>query len=64
MPSITEKEMKSLNRGDIVTNLASGNSYVIIARNGDIIIAIREVTISNPVEWMLYSKNRLNEEKD
>jgi hypothetical protein len=54
-------ELNKLNPGDIVQNLGSGNTYVIIEVISiaycSIPIAIRAVTITNPSEWKKVNKN-------
>lgn len=51
------EEFKKLKRGDIVKPISDYKSYVIIGRSpGGYLIGIREVTISNPNEWVKVSK--------
>jgi hypothetical protein len=48
-----EEEMKKLQPGDVVRNLATGLGYVVTGRCGAEVIATRTVSISNPQEWSL-----------
>lgn len=45
------KDFSNLQRGDIVRNIGSGESYVVDANYGDYCIAMRSVHMSNPSEW-------------
>lgn len=50
--SMSYEEYEKLQRGDVVVNDHSGQSYVIIASAGaSRLIACRTVTITNPQEW-------------
>jgi len=57
---MTQDEFKKLQRGDIVVNSGSGNSYVVV----DIIAAgvpilVRTIIGTNHTEWELFSKSKL-----
>lgn len=53
---MTQTEMDKLDRGDIIVH-ANGNSYVVLQRQGKRLTAIREMDVSNPSEWELFSAN-------
>lgn len=53
---MTQAELDQLDRGDIITH-ATGNSYIVIQRRGKQVTAIREIDVSNPSEWELFSRN-------
>lgn len=50
---MTLKELRSLRRGDIVRNVGTGQSYVILfgCSLDGAKVAVREATVSNPDEW-------------
>ncbi len=52
-------DIPQLERGDIVCNLRSGESYVVLrpALNGASAIGVRHVDIDNPNEWTLFSRS-------
>lgn len=53
---MTQTEMDSLNRGDIIVHV-TGQSYIVLQRHGKHLTAIREIYVSNPDEWDLFSRN-------
>ena len=57
---MTESELRSLQRGDIVRHHATGNVYLVIRNDGRAVVAIREIQISNPSEWVRVFRNELN----
>ena len=52
-------DLSKLERGDIVTHLGSGESYVVIRPgHGEMpAVGVRHVLISNASEWKVYSKS-------
>jgi hypothetical protein len=54
---VSGNELKKLERGDIVRHNVSGESYIVLEPRrtvaGRVVVAIREIEISNPVEWTL-----------
>lgn len=52
-PAIS-KETPTFQRGDIIVNKGSGNSYVVIDIVDGQVIAARTLTVSNPSEWEQY----------
>lgn len=59
---MTQVELDSLDRGDIITHL-NGNSYIVLQRHGKRLTAIREIDVSNPGEWELFSRNPRKKER-
>lgn len=53
---MTQDEMDKLDRGDIIRHV-TGESYVVLQRRGRHVTAIREIDVSNPNEWELFSAN-------
>ena len=51
-PSADCLDPDTLERGDLVRNISSGNSYVVIDTHPQV-IAIRSIQITNPSEWKL-----------
>lgn len=47
-----EMNLNQLRIGDIVRNIGSGNTYEIVIIDSGRILAIREIEISNPDEWV------------
>lgn len=48
--SMTQEELANLKRGDLVRNVGSGESYMILDTYLRP-IAVRSVTVTNPQEW-------------
>lgn len=50
---MTEERIKKLKRGDVIRNLASGQSYVVLFGHPERkeIVAVREIYITNSTEW-------------
>lgn len=59
---MTQAELDLLNRGDIITHL-NGDSYIVLQRHGKRLTAIREINVSNPSEWELFSRNPRRKER-
>jgi hypothetical protein len=53
---MTLTEMDKLDRGDIIRHV-TGESYIVLQRRGKQLTAIREIDVSNPNEWELFSAN-------
>ena len=53
MIEIKLTNLKEVRRGDILRNNGTGNSYVVLSTYGDRILAVRDVTVTNPSEWTL-----------
>lgn len=53
---MTQAELDQLDRGDIIRHV-TGESYIVLQRHGKRLTAIREVDVSNPSEWELWSRN-------
>lgn len=53
---MTEDELKALQPGDIVRHVSDWQALTVIERVGDVAVAIRTTTITNPDEWVLVSK--------
>lgn len=56
---MTDKELKDLNKGDIIKHKSHADSATVIFNDGITIIAVIEKEVSNPIEWDLISKNPL-----
>jgi len=56
---MTQDEFKKLQRGDIVVNAGSGNSYVVadILKPGAPVL-VRTIIGTNHFEWELFSKSK------
>jgi len=52
-----EKTFKDLERGDIIRNIASGTSYVVILC-GSHVTAMSTIGVTNPTKWKLIRKSR------
>ena len=50
-------DIKQLKIGDIVRHLESGNAYEVVIIDSGRVLAIREIQISNPGEWILIGTN-------
>lgn len=50
---MTEKEYGNLKEGDIVREKLSGLAYIVTAKYGGYIIAVRTVSIMSPADWDL-----------
>lgn len=50
-------ELSNLQSGDILQSRPYGLGYIVVDNLGDRVIAIREVEITNPIEWSLIQKN-------
>ena len=50
---LSDQEVAKLKRGDVITNLGSGDSYLVIADAipGQPATAIRALTVTNGSEW-------------
>ena len=59
---MTQVEMDTLNRGDIITHV-TGDSYIVLQRHGKRLTAIREIDVSNPAEWEIFCRNPRRKEK-
>lgn len=59
---MTQTELDTLDRGDIITHV-TGDSYIVLQRHGKRLTAIREIDVSNPSEWELFSRNPRRKEK-
>lgn len=59
---MTQTELDALNRGDIITHV-TGDSYIVLQRRGKRLTAIREIDVSNPNEWELFSRNPRKKER-
>lgn len=53
---MTQNEMDKLDRGDIIVHV-TGGSYIVLQRRGRHLTAIREIDVSNPIEWELFCAN-------
>jgi hypothetical protein len=53
---MTPKDMKSLDRGDLVRSKWEGRTYVVSANYGDRVTAVDTIDITNPSEWQLIRK--------
>lgn len=60
---MTQSELDSLDRGDIITHVYYGQSYIVLQRHGKRLTAIREIDVSNPDEWDLFSRNPRKKER-
>lgn len=56
---MTKEEMKNLGQGDIVRGRMSSNAFVVMSNYGERVTAVRMVDITNPDEWELIAKARL-----
>ncbi|HLO91555.1 MAG TPA: hypothetical protein VK172_10365 [Lentimicrobium sp.] len=56
-------DLSELERGDVICNLGSGNSYVVDANYGDTVTAVDTVQVSNPIEWVVMRKAEINKPK-
>jgi hypothetical protein len=56
------KAIQELEVGDVIMNLGSINSYVVIHHSGSHATAVRSVDVSNPSEWNVYRE--LKKEKE
>ena len=56
---MTKDEFMKLQRGDIIVNAGSGNSYVVtdIIKSG-VPILVRTIIGTNHLEWELFSKSK------
>lgn len=50
-------ELSNLQIGDIVQSKPYGLGYIVVDNLGNRVIAIREVEMTNPIEWSLIQKN-------
>lgn len=50
---MTDDQLKTLREGDIVRNIGSGNTYIVIRTDGERAVAIRTVEVSHAPEWEL-----------
>ena len=50
---MTKEQIQALHNGDIVRHVQSGDAYVVIARHGAVVTAVRAINIANPSEWIL-----------
>jgi hypothetical protein len=46
-----KEEFAKLQEGDIITNLGSGNAYIITDRTSFGLVAVRTIMVTNPDEW-------------
>ncbi|KKK96889.1 hypothetical protein LCGC14_2658260 [marine sediment metagenome] len=46
--------------GEIVQNRGSGQSYIILKADGEEVIAVRSVSVSNAAEWALVVEDKQN----
>lgn len=53
---MNDSDFENLRDGDIVQNKGSGNAYIIVSNDGNTIVAVRSITITNPSEWTLVYK--------
>lgn len=44
-------DFSDVKRGDIIQNMGSGNSYIIILCNKESVVASRTIEVSNESEW-------------
>ena len=56
---MTQEEFDNLDRGDVVCHVGSTQSFVVDANYGNHVIAVRAVDLTNPPEWELRAKARL-----
>jgi len=57
---MTEEEFRELNSGDLVRHLrGDGTAYQVAANYGSYVIAVRVIHMSNPEEWVLAGKARI-----
>lgn len=54
---MNKSELINLKSGDIVQGKSYGLGYIVVDNLGDRVIAIREVEMTNPIEWSLIQKN-------
>lgn len=62
---MTRRPIQSLNelqRGDVVTNLLSGNTYVVTGKDRGLVTATHEVVLTNPRDWEVVTRDA--DEKD
>ena len=49
---MTEKEMKSLQRGDVIRHKSSGSKCYVVTQNlGNHVVAVDSVDMTNAIEW-------------
>ena len=53
---MTENDRLQLSNGDIVQHVSTGNAYIVVGRTDDVIIAVRQITITNASEWRLMAR--------
>jgi hypothetical protein len=56
---MNEQEKRSLRDGDIVRQLSNGEAYMVVVRFGHNVIVGRTVELTNPAEWELVAKSKL-----
>ena len=53
---MNEKQMKSLQPGDVIKHKLGNTQFVVMANYGDRVTAVRTVDMTNPSEWEIISK--------
>lgn len=56
---MTPEELKDLKPGDFITNLVSGNGYIVIYGDGNRIFAIKTVEVITASEWKKTDDGRI-----
>lgn len=49
----TIESLDELQRGDVITNRLSGNTFAVTGKENGLVTAIHEVVITNPRDWLL-----------
>ena len=60
---MTKESFQKLEKGDIVQNLGSGNSYVVSESFGDKVVLIRTLIATHPSEWILIQRLEFRQEQ-
>ena len=55
--------IQQLKIGDIIRNIGSGTAYTISSVTDDKVIAVREMQVTNPIEWELVDINNESAEQ-
>ena len=56
MEKLTKREIGILEPGTILQNIGNGDSYVVTTNDGNISVAVKTLTVTNPSEWMIVSR--------
>ena len=53
---MTKEDFKDLSRGDLIRHVTSSESLIVDHNHGDVVLALRSHTVTNPDEWHLVAK--------